>query len=75
MLSSLPYLSSQAALSGEDLKLGTGFTINQNVCDLKGEGDWGGGGVTEPLGLCFLNSNIGGLDSIGPICLHDSVNF
>ena len=47
MLSRLSYLSSQAALSGEraseeDLKLGTNFAINQNVCDLKGKGDWGG---------------------------------
>lgn len=55
MLSSLPYLSSQAALSGEDLKLGTGFTINQNVCDLKGEGDWGGG-VSQNLWVSVFST-------------------
>ena len=40
----------------EDLKLGLDFEINKNLCNFKGKG---GGGDTEPLGLCFLKSNMG----------------
>lgn len=61
MFSMLSHLSSWAALSGErafeeDLKLGLNFEINKNLCNLKGKRDGDG----EPLGLCFLKSNMGG---------------